>query len=87
MIHLIFLLASYGICFGMMNKVPFLYGRHKYLDALFTCSYCCGFWSGGIAASLLFPFEWAPLVGHALAGAIFCYIVDTLMQKLEEHSA
>ena len=86
MIHVIFLLATYGICFGMMNKIPFLYGRHKYLDALFTCSYCCGFWSGAIAASLLFPFEWA-LIAYCLAGAAFCYLADTFMQKLEAHGA
>ncbi len=87
MIHVIFLLACYGICFGMMNKVTFLYNRSAYLDALFTCSYCCGFWSGLIAAALLFPVEWAPLIAHALAGAVFCYIADTAMQKLEEYGA
>jgi len=84
MIYVIFLLASYGICFGMMNKLPFLYSKHRYLDGLFSCAYCSGFWSSIISAILLLPFDWKTLPAYALSGAIFCYIADTLMQKLEE---
>lgn len=84
MIYLIFLLASYGICFGMMNKLPFLYSKHKYLDSLLTCAYCSGFWASLISALMFLPLSWQTLPGYALAGAIFCYIADTIMAKVEE---
>ena len=87
---LAFLLCAYGICFGFMNKVPWLYDKKEYLDSLLTCSYCTGFWSGIFAWILMnlkhdVTWEILPLmVVHGFIGSIFCYIVDTLLQTLEK---
>ena len=52
MIYLLFLLAAYGMAFGIQNKVPFLHGKVKVLDALLQCPYCLGFWTGWVTWGL-----------------------------------
>lgn len=49
MFSVYFLLFSYGLAFGLMNKVPILYGKSAFLDALLGCSYCTGFHCGWMA--------------------------------------
>ena len=92
MIHFVaFLMVSYGICFGLMNKIPFLYDRVDFLDRLFQCSYCTGFWSSMCALLLIDPMrylvvDWTrtwELIAYSFGGAIFCYIVDTLLTLVE----
>jgi hypothetical protein len=90
----VMLIAAYGICFGFMNKLPFLYARRPFLDALLSCSFCMGFHSGVVVWLLAhlagfipwggpFYFE-IPLWG--LASAAFCYAVDTLLRAVESHT-
>jgi len=54
---LFFLLLCYGICFGLQNKLPFLYSSHwretgealTIFDRLLHCTYCTGFHCGWLA--------------------------------------
>lgn len=81
------LLLAYGICFGLMNKVDFLHGKHAFLDAMLKCSYCTGFHAGWIAWCLtFFSREFTTLgmpVAWAFASAVFCYGADTVLQLAE----
>ena len=79
------LIVAYGICFGLQNKLPFLYSRlyredgekAHFFDQMLTCSYCTGFHAGWIAWLLCsvrsWPENWgffcADLAGMAFAGA------------------
>lgn len=66
---LVFLLASFGITFGIQNKIPCLHvladggsGKaRKLLKSLLSCPYCLGFWTGW----LTWFAAWA-LTGHAI---------------------
>ena len=86
---LAFLLCTYGICFGFMNKLPFLYEKHPYLDSLLTCAYCTGFWSGifaWILMNLSQDVTWETffiIIVHGFIGSIFSYIADTVVQTIE----
>ena len=91
----VLLLAAYGICFGIMNKLSFLYGKVDIFDRLVSCSYCVGFhtgwmvWglsqlSGVVESSGPFYLE-IPLWG--LTTAAFCYICDTLLRLVESHTS
>lgn len=87
--QVMFLLASYGICFGLVNKATFL-RRVGLLDRMLDCSYCTGFHAGWIASLVMLPiagFEWPTLVLSAFASAAFCYIIDTAVILLEEKTA
>lgn len=52
--NLFYLLLAYGICFGIQNKLPFLYSEgyledqepQRLLDRLLHCTYCTGFHCG-----------------------------------------
>jgi hypothetical protein len=90
----VLLLAAYGICFGVMNKLSFLYGRMDFIDRLVSCSYCVGFHTGWMIWSLShlagvmetsgpFYFE-IPLWG--LSTAAFCYGADALLRLVESHT-
>ena len=74
--------VAYGLCFGLVNKLPFLYSseymetgeKKTFLDKLLSCSYCTGFhcgwltWLGLWAASGAPSLSWQHLV-HALLAA------------------
>lgn len=53
---MLYLLLAYGLCFGLQNKLPFLYSKgylatgepHRFLDRLLYCTYCTGFHCGWI---------------------------------------
>lgn len=84
------LLLCYGICFGLMNKVDFIRGRHPLLDKLLACSYCTGFHAGWISWLLVhaaaFEFSHKALLFALLwgfASGVFCYFIDTLGQLAE----
>jgi len=88
------LLLAYGICFGMQNKVPFLWKRSKFTDTLLSCTYCSGFHAGWMSWLITFLLSPAPfhfsLVGEmfafALMSAVFCYGVDTVVNYLERNT-
>lgn len=94
MIEPLALLAAYGICFGLQNKLPFLYRRHPFLDALLKCSYCTGFHCGwlvwlltwGVTGQMPAQGWFIPgsLILWAFASAVTCYLLDTVASWLEE---
>lgn len=47
MIHLLLLLAAYGLCFGLMNKALVLH-RGSFLLRMFDCAFCTGIHCGWI---------------------------------------
>jgi len=95
MTFLYLLLVAYGVTFGLQHKLPFLWKRSEWTDALLSCSYCTGFHAGwltwllyGISqASLLEqPIQFAIFIDmflFAFASAAFSYLMDVLSQWLE----
>lgn len=86
------LLACYGLCFWLMNKATFLHNRNKFLDRLFSCSYCTGFHTGWIVWLLVnwTLIETAYLLESAteavvwgFASAATSYALDTVVQLAE----
>ena len=83
------LLFCYGLCFGMMNKLPFLHGRAGILDRLLSCSYCCGFHCGWIACLLVDCIDGAinctpqMALAWALTSSASCYMCDIVSQAIE----
>lgn len=84
------LLLAYGICFGLMNKVDFIRGKHPFFDRMLNCAYCTGFHAGWASFLLVHLASWdfqpkallfAPLWGFA--SGVFCYFVDTVGQLAE----
>ena len=88
-------LLMYGLCFGLMNKLPdFFYGLPG-IGSLLSCAYCTGFhcgwlvwlldqastqsWPDGIAGWLAVPM-WA------LSGAAFCYAMETTLNLAESRT-
>ena len=75
----VWLLVSYGLCFGLMNKLPWTLPVLK-------CAYCTGFhtgwmtwlWALGLPGSLR---ESVALAAWALASAATCYVLDQITQK------
>lgn len=90
---LFYLIVAYGLAFGFQNKVPFLYGKSAFLDALLRCTFCTGFHCGWMAWLLSWaasghpPAEgWqaaASVLTWAFAAAGFSYAVDAGVQWLE----
>lgn len=88
------LLVAYAICFGIQNKLTFLFNRAKLLDRLLSCTYCLGFHCGWLAWLMQYgatneaPAEgWAiPLsvLMWALCSAASCYVLDAGVRWLEE---
>lgn len=90
---LFYMLVTFGICFSVQQKVPFLHGKSDFLDAMLQCTFCTGFHCGW-ATWLLFwaatghsPAEgWsipASMLLWAFASAAVCYILDALTHWLE----
>ncbi|OHD18648.1 MAG: hypothetical protein A2Y38_19445 [Spirochaetes bacterium GWB1_59_5] len=99
MIWVLYLLASFGLAFGIQNKLPFLHGRYNLLDSLLQCPYCLGFWTGwatwGLSWAIhgkpvLHPVEacwWQyPLAGliWAFASSVVCYVLYVSIVWLED---
>ena len=86
------LLLCYGVCFGLMNKVPFLHGRSAFLDKMLKCSYCTGFHSGYISWFMNAVATCSDFGLHSLGQALVwafsssaaCFILDTTTQLLEK---
>jgi hypothetical protein len=90
--HLLYgLLLSYGVCFGIQQKLGFLYGRHVVLDKLLSCTYCVGFHSGWLSYLLIHQHHDLLMTQGSLIGALiwgfssagFCYSLDAAVTRLE----
>ena len=65
---LLFIILSYGLCFGLANKVPPLYSRDfreegvavTFIDRLLNCAYCLGFHTGWMSLGILWLANGAP---------------------------
>jgi len=89
---LLMLLAVYGLCFSLQNKVGFLW-RINFLEPLLTCTFCLGFHAGWMVYVATWgidhlqygesPFQIAQMLNWAFAGAAWCYIVDGVMKWIE----
>jgi hypothetical protein len=89
----LWLLAAYGICFGIQNKLVFLRGKHNTLDKLLECTYCTGFHAGWITwlaydgyRLVTEPWCFIELLGFAFASSAFCYFLDTAIRLMESHA-
>lgn len=81
---LFLLLAAYGICFGIQNKIPFLHEKYDFLDDFLRCPYCVGFHSGWIVYILQMEhFIALELLLWSFSASAFCYIVDIFAQYIE----
>jgi len=90
-----YLIVAYGLCFGLQNKVPFLYDKVGILDRMLQCTYCTGFHTGWmvyllhVAVSGFGDLLWwqhvllAAAWGFASSG--FCYGVDAVVEYLEAY--
>lgn len=84
------LLLAYGLCFGLMNKVEFL-RKVNFFDRMLSCSYCTGFHAGWLAwlssravyGWISEPQEVGTALIWAFCSAVFCYLIDTLSQFVE----
>jgi hypothetical protein len=65
---LFYLFVAYGICFGVQNKLPFLYSTgylesgvpERFTDKLLHCTYCTGFHCGWLTWLLAWGVEADP---------------------------
>ena len=91
---LLVLLCAFGLCFWVQNKLTFLKGKHKLLDALISCSYCLGFHCGWVSYMMVtlsngespIPIWYMLIVQaivHGFASAVFCYFFDELSLLIE----
>ena len=68
---LFYLFLAYGLCFGIQNKLPFLYSEdyletqvpERFLDRLLHCTYCTGFHCGWLTWLLAWGVEEEPIGG------------------------
>jgi hypothetical protein len=97
---LIYLLAVYGATFALVDAKllqrprDWLTVRSEFFYQLLSCAFCTGFWVGLAMNCWSFramfddsTFEWVEqsILG-AFSGAAFCYVVDTLMKRLESQT-
>lgn len=85
------MLTMYSICFGIMNKLPIPRRPRflgSFLSSLSRCSYCAGTHAGYLSHTLwclIFKNSWSgpEVIVWALIGGSSCYMIDTVMKKLE----
>lgn len=90
------LLFCYGFCFGLQNKVVWLYGKSEFTDKLLQCSYCLGFHCGWLAWILMYLMTpnmdltvvqiVSSLIVYAFSSSAFCYVLDTVVQWVESNT-
>lgn len=95
MSDLFYLVAAYGICFGLMNdkaSVVLLVRRVRFIDQMFDCAYCTGFHCGWFVRILQgfavgFPADQVALCAQVLvwgfASAAFCYVLDAVVKLID----
>ncbi len=91
--YLFYLIAAYGITFGIQHKASFLRGRFDILDRMLICTYCTGFHAGWItwlmwnidsvviSVSALFG-----MLLFAMASSAFSYFIDTSIRLMETYA-
>ena len=91
---ILFVLCTYGICFGFIQKCEVIYSKSSYLTKMSECEYCTGFWAGLLSWLLInIPYiklSWAIIsigLSHAFAGAALCYMIDTVFRKIEMYDS
>lgn len=92
-ITFITLVFCYGVCFGLQNKVAWLYGKSAFTDKLLQCSYCLGFHCGWIAWIMTYIYNgvqpmWvgsviSSVLVWAFTSSAFCYVIDTCVRWVE----
>lgn len=91
------LFVSYGLCFGLQNKVSFLHEKTDFTDRLLACTYCTGFHCGWITWLLFWGASGdLPVTGPvqiaasvlvwAFASSAWCYSLDAAVKYLEENA-
>ena len=92
---ILFLLAAYGVCFGLQNKISFIWDRFDWLNKLLLCTYCTGFHAGWMVWAMLFvaehlqigtPVMWSrfgEVPVYAFASAAFGYMADAAGRLIE----
>jgi hypothetical protein len=91
--YLFYLLAAYGLCFGLQHKTTILHDRHPVVDALFQCTYCTGVHCGWMMWLLVWGATGTPpatglsvapsVLIWSLASGIWCYGMDVWTSWLE----
>ena len=92
-------MASYGICFGLMNekilalnqllyRLPLFRDEDgdNFFQRMFVCSFCTAFHSGLVVWVMkfgLFPINWGEILTFSLASSAFCYSLDSVIQWFE----
>lgn len=91
----LYILAAYGICFGVMNdRAPLIPKLRKidFFNQMFSCAYCTGFhcgWFVWLLHGLIegFPVEYVGVGAQAIAWAfacgISCYLIDVTSRWVE----
>lgn len=95
-----YLLLCYGLMFCLQNKLPILYEKHPFIDALLSCPYCTGFHCGWISWLIAFGvfhdiarptgIFWfaipAAMIAWGFCSAAFCYVVDIVSVWIEHNT-
>tara|TARA_A100001015_G_C14952702_1_gene697407 strand:- start:995 stop:1339 length:345 start_codon:yes stop_codon:yes gene_type:complete len=91
-----YLIAAYGITFGMQNKALFLRDKHSFLDAMLHCTYCTGFHAGwltwliwkidSVINGSVWGFELLGMLLFAMASSGFSYFIDTAVRLMETYA-
>ncbi len=96
---LIYLMAVYGLTFGIQNKIGFLHDRNAFLDALLACPYCLGFWTGWLVWGASWALQGQPVLATstdplplvasgvlwAFASTAWCYVLHVGIVWLESN--
>lgn len=89
------LLASYALCFGLMNEKISEVNRWLYrlpvsrsedgnlFERMFRCSFCTGFHTGLVVWILAGGGTASEAILFSLASSAFCFILDTLLLWIE----
>ena len=94
--YFFYLIAAYGITFGIQNKILFLRNRSEFLDALLHCTYCTGFHAGwltwlvwkldSVLNGSVWGFELLGMLLFAMASSAFSYFIDTAVRLMETYA-
>ncbi len=84
------LLACIGLMcilkYGSILSWPrnFLTSRSEFLEDLFGCSLCLGFWCGAIISTLMYFIEWNPLYCLLpFVSAATCWFFDSVLMVIQ----
>ena len=84
---LVYMLAAYGLVFGIQQKLPTIRSWHP--RGLLDCAYCLGWWVGGATWGLLWAVRYQPLpwaqgsVWGSLGGIVWAFATAGFCELLE----